>query len=218
MAHGVELWSDFDGTAVEKLSKGKPAHWRRNFFKTDLAPIAGYAAFLNGVRSAGVEIAGVVSRRAEFRRRTTMASIGELGLEEVFTPDRVMLMGSEEAKGRFVAERSRAATVAVIEDQPQKLGPVILGALLEAAENDMIQHHPLVLGVVSHPNAVGRYNRFLGDAGLNKSLPLETSDFDFDGDGVMIATSNYELHVGVIYPYSYQAGHLFGSRLQEFAQ
>lgn len=215
MSYGVELWSDFDGTAVEKLNKWNLRHARRNSMKRNLAPLEGYADFLGGVQSVGVDLAGVVSKRGERRRRAaTMASVAELGLEEIFTADRIKLLGSEKAKGQFVAERSKVATVAMIEDRPHKLGPVVLGAVVRAIEDEEVVHQPIVLGVVAQPNAQEYVNRFIKSVDEKfGGISVGYSPVTFDGEGHNISASGMDIHVGVLEPYSSETGRRFGQEL-----
>src|SRR5690242_14183199 len=91
----AELWSDFDGTAVELVSPFNPRNWR----KYPMEMIPGYREFLQTAKDEGLEIAGVVSRRHELRRGVTERAIADLGLDEFFHhPSQVVLAGSHVKK------------------------------------------------------------------------------------------------------------------------
>lgn len=207
-----ELWSDFDGTGVEKLSKTHPFNWT----KYPLKGIVGYPEFLLGVQDQGVEVAGIVSRRGSFRRGVTTRSISRLKLNEHFDEvDRVVLAGSEEAKGRFVVGRSHERAVGMIEDQPHKLGPVMVGALTELSTEADVAHHSILLGVVKHAKTDEYIDRFL--TGLETTFPEVGVKQIEDGDDYIIGDHNFSLVVTPLDEYSRQEGRYFGMLLQDMA-
>ena len=111
-----ELWSDFDGTAVGLKGKTDPRNWT----KYPLPLKQGYANFLNGVHTSGVDIAGIVSRRPDIwpRRFVTHRSIAKLGLENYFNDTNVILAGSEFLKAQHVVARASNKQVGIIDDKP----------------------------------------------------------------------------------------------------
>lgn len=218
------LWSDFDGTAVEKLSKKNPWQWRRNLLKTKLKGLPGYGSFLQGVESVGVEIAGVVSRRPEVwpRRGNTMRSIAELGIGNYFDAAKVVLTGSEEAKGQFVLEQSRISTIGMLEDKPHKLGAVLLGALTEPAQHLEVPRHPILLGVVSHSRSQEYIERLVEQADAKTIGGLHVTESSCGGGratstSFRLETEFLNLHVTPLQPYSEQAGEAFGRAILDIA-
>lgn len=156
-----EFWSDFDGTAVELVSKFDP----RNWLKYPLPSMVGYTAFLRGVRRHDVEIAGVISRRPDIpiRRFVTERSIVKLGLDAYLKPDHIVLTGSEEHKGRYIAGRALHRPVGLIDDKPHKVGPTILAGLSSGpgSPNFAGQQVRVALGVVNHPKSEGYTAQFV---------------------------------------------------------
>lgn len=206
------LWSDFDGTAVGLVGKADPRNWS----KYPLPGIEGYAEFLTGVRASGVEVAGVVSRRPDIllRRMATARSITKLGFGEFFTrPEQIVLAGSEEAKGMFVVEQSRDTTTGMLEDNPHKLGAVLLDAMTRPTD-DTAPSHPIVLGVVSHGRSVEYaeklYYQALGAASGMDELEVKTAG-ESDRFSVLNTRSMTRLLVVPLEPYSRQAGEAFGN-------
>ncbi len=152
-APSPEFWTDFDGTAVELVSKFDP----RNWIKYPLPTMVGYTAFLRGVRRQDVVVGGVISRRPDIpiRRFVTRRSIVNLGLDAYLNPDHIVLTGSEERKGRYIAERALHRTVGLIDDKPHKVGPTILAGLSSGpgSPNFAGQQVRVALGVVNHPKS-----------------------------------------------------------------
>ena len=206
-----KLWSDFDGTAVAIAKKTNPRNWS----KYPLPGIEGYADFLRGVSSTGVEIAGVVSRRPDFfiRRMATARSIAKLGYGEFFPrPEQIVHRSSDEAKGRFLAEESRAATIGMLEDKPHKLGAILLGALSAAVQPAEIPHNPILIGVVSHKDSQRHIGELARQAELGGLKVTETGPMT--AIGMDIKTDHFALQVVQLRPYSVYSGEDFGNRLQ----
>lgn len=156
------LWSDFDGTAVETVSKLNPRNWA----KYPLDGIPGYEEFLEGAQGAGVEIGGIVSRRPDIlpRRFVTSRSIANLGLQRFF-PDlhHRVLTGDEARKGIFVVgEAQKNRPIGIIDDKPHHVGPALLAAMIETPLDVPIS--PVILGVVNHDQSEEHMMRFIEDA------------------------------------------------------
>lgn len=213
----VEVWSDFDGTAVEITGAANPRNWS----KYPLAGLAGYNDFLKGIRSTGVGIAGVVSRRPDvfIRRMATAWSISRLGFTELPTRrDQIVHTGSEEKKGRFIAARSREVPVGMLEDRPHRLGAVLLGIMTEPAQSPKTLHHPITVGVVAHPRSQEYIDRLVERAASMTHAGLRVSELN-DGiepeaaTGFLFQTELLNLQVVQLNPYSQVAGEAFGRRL-----
>jgi hypothetical protein len=211
------LWSDFDGTAVEKLNPKNPRHWPRNIAKYPLAGIEGYADFLKGAQASGVEIGGVVSRRPNIfvRRLATVHSIRKLGLVDYFPRgEHLALEGSEEAKAKFVARQSRQRVIGVLEDNPQKLGVEIMKVLGDNDDVPAVPPHSILLGVVHHPKSqkcMGELADKAGPAATDLASQLQPAD------GFTIRTGSLNMHVVKLQPYSQIAGEDFGQQLVKLA-
>lgn len=209
-----ELWSDFDGTAVKIAKKTDPRNWS----KYPLPGVKGYADFLRGVHESGVEVAGIVSRRPNIflRRLATSRSVSKLGYSEFFgSKNQIVLTGSEEAKGRFVVERSRETPVAMVEDKPHKLGSVLLGALTEPLARPEIPHHPILLGVVHHPRSqeyVESLYQSVNRLAAQSDLQV-TQTGPMTALGMTIVAEQFALHVVQLSPYAEYIGQEFGQKL-----
>ena len=212
------LLSDFDGTAVEKLNPANPMHWRRNIRKYPLAGIEGYAEFLGGVQSTGVEIGSVVSRRAEWlRRKKTTRSITDLSLSEFFgRPNQIILAGSEKDKAKAVAEQSRETVVGMIEDNPYKLGKALLDYALD--NRQLAAHHPILIGVVSHNTSYERISELrseLRDRPQEEGVVVRGEAGP--ATGLVAYMGPLEVHVAQLEPYTAEEGERFGERLYDLA-
>lgn len=195
-----QLWSDFDGTAVEIKGKLDP----RNWLKYPLPIIDGYEDFLDGVTNGGMEIAGIVSRRPEIRRLVTKKSIAKLGLQSYF-PDsnKVHLMGSEDDKAGFIADKAlRLGSVAMIDDKPHQFGLSLVESLDVYPEPNM--HRNVVLGVVNHSKSPEYIERFFDET--SKNLWVNTAQAD---DGLLVSGLGFNVHVVALDPYSYETGRSF---------
>lgn len=213
-----EIWSDIDGTALEKLSARNPRHWYRNARKRNLAGLEGYLDFLRGAQSEGAEVAGMASKRAEWmRRRTTLRSISQLGLTEFFggSAGRVVLAGGEKAKARFIGDRSRDRVVGMLEDQPQNfVDSLVLYGLSEQAR-DNGAHHPILVGVVAHDSSSARIERLRSNLGSYGAI--EVRDEPGTNTGLTIFSDTITVHVTQLEPYSQEEGARFGQRLADLA-
>jgi hypothetical protein len=208
-ARKPQLWSDFDGTAVETVAWFNPRNWSKN----NLAGIDGYKEFLEGAAKGELDVRGVVSRRPNIgqRHRATQRAIYQLGLEAVFDGN-VILAGSEENKGNFIAKQSQDGKIAVIDDKPHRLVPAILAGLSQIAErpntlDDQQQigdTSPLhvVLGVVNHEKTAHYFNRMLRET----SVPSHASP-RYSSQGVItFSERRFSLNVVRLAPYSNDAG------------
>lgn len=201
------LWSDFDGTAVGLVKKSNP----RNLSKYPLPAKAGYGDFMIGVASTGVEIAGVVSRRPNIfvRRFVTARSIAKLGYGE-FLPE-VIHTGSEQAKGNFLLYQSRRGTIGMIEDNPHKLGAVLV-ASVKQPERLKTPRHPIVLGVVHHEKSqryidmLGNVAEAIGELSVQETGPMTAIGLTIRGEGLALDVVQLE-------PYGRYVGQAFGQRL-----
>lgn len=211
------LWSDFDGTAVAIAKKTNP----RNLSKYPLPEMRGYANFLQGFASTDGEIAGVISERPDtfIRRMATARSIAKLGYGNFFPRrDQIVHMGSEEAKGRFVAEQSRKTTIGVLEDKPHKLGAVLLGALTEDVEQPEQPQNPILLGVVKHAQSqrhieeLAKYARRItsNDISVAWTGPMTSVGINIEANGISLQVVQLE-------PFSIFSGEKFGHQLLELA-
>jgi hypothetical protein len=217
----VELWSDFDGTAVEIVRKTDPRNWS----KYPLPGLAGYNDFLGGVRSTGVPVAGVISRRPNIliRRMATARSITKLGFAELPNrPGQIVHTGSEEKKGQFIAERSREAVIGMLEDRPHRLGAILLGAMAEPMRHPKVHHHSILVGVVAHPRSQEYIDRLLELAEPLAGVGLDTREFVDQSElgattGFSFQTESLGLQVVPLHPYSRQAGEVFGNKLLDVA-
>jgi len=209
MAGNPELWSDFDGTAIDIVRK---TDWR-NWFKAGIPILDGYIEFLYGAQEAGVDIAGVLSRRNDRARRgTTMHSIATLGLGEYFgDPAKVILAGSESAKGRYLAQRSLVGPVGMLEDKPHKLTPVVVGALTQEMIDGGTPHR-IIIGAVDTPNMLDRLDQLGKEARATNGLTVNTSP-----GGLTIQHDAATIQIVPLPPYSYETGLIFGRTLANTA-
>lgn len=153
------LWSDFDGTAVEKLPKYNPRNWS----KYPLKPLDGFVAFLGGARKVGVEFGGFVSRRPDIALRhwATRESLIDIGLRHLVADEQMIHTGSEEAKALRIVQESQRGPIGFLEDRPHRLVPHMLSALAEQDFADT-RPNPITLGVVEHDNTA-RYIEQIAD-------------------------------------------------------
>ncbi len=203
------FWSDFDGTAVEKLSKTNPRNWS----KYPLAMMEGYPDFLEGVRDAGLPIKGVVTIRKKWLRApVTNRSIREHGLDQYFPDKRqVQYKGNEDRKAGFVARQSHGGTVGMIDDKPLKFGMALL-------MNPDLRYNPgvkntVVLGAVATPKQeqhVEELAQYVTEE--RRDLTLTRRD-----SGLYIGTrglDGFGVHVVPLEPYSYEAGQNFAEHVK----
>jgi hypothetical protein len=219
------LFSDFDGTVVEKLSNKYPWRWPQNMAKYPLRRIEGWADFINGAISVpGVHYEGLVSRRGRYRKTVTALSLARTGLDQDF--DRMILAGSEVMKARVIAESAEdlagISTIGMVEDRPDKLIP----ALFELFDTKRLYPDSdlavprVTIGVVNHSRAQARIR-----ATLNALEKIEETDRDWDGfyygtqkeidnNGTLtVASEKMRIEVAELPPYSFDAGAEFGERL-----
>lgn len=216
---GVELWSDFDGTVVEKRKWYEPRNWT----KYPLGGIEGYGDFIQGVEDAEVKIAGVISRRPDIaqRRHVTQKSIAALGLAGVFSDESVHLLGSDGAKAAMLIDRSKEAVVGMIDDNSHDLA---LHALAQSALRRTGAHrHPIVLGAVSGTSTDERVDNFLQDFRnlgiVGSQVSVEENGYQSDGytsDTIRVSTRNdigLSLEIVALPEYSHSAGDAFARHL-----
>lgn len=210
-----QLWSDFDGTAVETVSKANP----RNWLKYPLAGLAGYVEFLRGVQAGGVEVAGIISRRPEIapRRWATNRTIAQLGLSEFFSnPSQVLLVGSETAKAFHLSVESAFGTVGVIDDKPHKVGQALLKNLFVDAPKvaEHRDHNPIVLGVIAHEKSQEYVERLVDQADILVDVQRDGLRIEeVTGGGVSIVGRALNLRVVQLEPFTRQAGEHFASTM-----
>ncbi len=135
-----------DGTIIQTIFHHNP----RNWLKLWPTAKAGYKQFLDALQDCGVSVHGLVSRRPNFWviRWVTQKTISRLKLSHYFPPEHIVLAGSDDYKGAFVAEQAQQSPVVMIEDKPYRIGPVIVKCRLQ------ITGHPLTLAVVPHSRAI----------------------------------------------------------------
>lgn len=203
-----ELWCDFDGTLVATRSKLDPRNWT----KYPMNGMPGASYFLDGVSRSGVELAGVVSRRnARFRTSVTRWALKNVGLDRYFPREgSIVLAGSEERKGRFLVARSRERTVGMLEDKPDQLGKVMLGALAKLESSPATPHHDIVLGVVHHPQSARRLEGLLE---IIDSVDRQVEVVSNPDESHDIRGEEFTLTVAQLPAYSLQAGQEFAQRL-----
>ncbi len=142
-----ELWSDFDGTAVEIL----PLFHPRNWIKFPLGMLHGYSDFLRAIQNSGITIGGIVSKRPSIIRYwPTLFTIKSLKLDTYFRGKQIVLCGTNRGKGRFIVLRAQERPIAMLEDKPHKLLPPLLLAI-ERYTKASLPLKPIIVGVVNHP-------------------------------------------------------------------
>jgi len=199
-----EVWSDFDGTGVIIAKKHNP----RNWLKYPLPMIDGYADFLRGVQSGGVEIAGIVSRRPAIRRTVTARSIAQLGLDEFFPgKHQVVLSGSETKKARHLVDRSEDRLVALVDDKPHRIGQELIDALAQTCDvpsADQESHRQVILGAVHHSKSEEYFAKLGEHVAARDDVGYATNE-----QGLHIRGSMFDLLVVQVEPYSHEAGLAF---------
>jgi len=230
MRSKLGIYSDFDGTAVEKLPK-YPKNVRdiyRNVRKSGLAPIEGWTAFLDGVADRDIEPLGIVTiRKEKARRRVTEASLAEIDPEgSYFKPEDVEYAGNERFKGLYLVGRAMQSAqrrVGMIDDQPQKLVPRIVEGFATFAASQIIQSGAttIVLGVVDHPKTNARLEEMRDtlvspDGTPQKDFERSISSVDALRDGGFLVRAGgaaymNDVIVVPIGPYSVEAGQAFGA-------
>lgn len=160
------LFSDFDGTAVEKLNIKKPSHWIPNMLKYPLDMIEGYPEFMCGARDTGLAIQSVISCRPNIRLRriATKASIRKHGLDGFFWGENAAIhLGSEFAKADYIVSRAQKGDiVSLVDDEPHKVGVGIVRSMVECVDEEygaFVDQH-VVLGAVNHNRSEEYTERF----------------------------------------------------------
>lgn len=199
------LLSDFDGTAVEVVSRLNP----RNWLKYPLPMRDGYLDFLDGVNSAGVEIRGVVSCRPNMavRRMATHRSIAKLGLDRYFNEDNVVHATREVVKAGVLIANSLEGPTGTIDDRPHKIGRALMHVM-----DSMINHESfsITLGVVPHKYRDDYVELFLEEASHQKGWTITSNN---ENDYVL----HNELHtvsLTNLAGYSLDEGRAFGELIK----
>lgn len=217
-----EVWSDIDGTALEKLSAKNPRHWYRNGLKRNLAGMQGYSDFLRGVQSEGVVVAGLVSKRYEWmRRRTTARSVSQVGLTGFFGEGngRVILAGGEKAKGRFVGERSRGRMIGMLEDRPHKFVKGLIHYATSVRNgDDTPQHHPILVGVVDGDGSRESVETLRNYVEYSMQEDVHVRDEIGTNSGLVVYADPLTIHVTQLGQYSQASGEEFAQRLHSLAE
>lgn len=205
-----EVWSDFDGTAVETVGIANP----RNWLKYPLAMIAGYSDFLSGINVSGSQVAGVVSRRPDIfpRRLATHLSMYDHDINRVLK-NNVVLTGSESKKGLFVAHKAMNTVVGLLEDKPHRIGVEVVKAL--SATVGEYEVAEVVIGVPQEDDAFDKIARF------ERQMCQKRDEFglgfigtDLDSKNVTIyGEGGFTVRVMPLEGYSFESGTSFGSHL-----
>jgi len=206
IASAPRLWSDFDGTAVEIVSKANPRNWS----KYPLKSVPGYVDFLRGVRRGGVEVAGAVSVRPDImpRRWATSRSVATLGLTEFFgNSAQLVLTGNEKDKAQHLVTESLGGRVGMIDDKPHRIGLALLDAL---SKREQSQQRVIVLGVVAHQRSQEYLDRFVTEAATQTEDLLMVEP---DCRTVSVHGLSYMLQVTSLEPYSEIAGTAFAQQI-----
>ena len=136
----------------------------------------------------------------------TQKSIKRLKLTNFFKTDRIILSGSDEVKGGFVAKQSLSNPVIMVEDKPYKIGPVIVARLRSK------YRYPVTLAVVPHPRAKRYIRRLHSKLSGIPDINLLTSTH---GDLKVYDKTNKTLLMRVILldPYSSKSGQKLAKQL-----
>jgi hypothetical protein len=218
------LISDFDGTLV---------HVAGNFFqkalKYPLNARIGAHRFLEGVAATDTEIGPIISRRPHLGRSfVTRRTLMDTGLSRWF-PEKedVILAGSinpfragasEQFKAEAMIEHAKRQAVGIIDDKPDKIGLEIIQLLRDAEEGV----EPIVLGAVKTPDSYDRVRNLMNL--VVDSVPGVKQDYLSSDDGLggielsrIKGSVSFMLAVVELPDMSFDAGVLFGNRLQEYA-
>ncbi len=192
----IELWSDFDGTAVATY---KYNIWKK-VTKLGLPLIDGYKDFLDGVKLEGVDVAGVVTRRPDIliRRYATQKSIAEHGLAEYFSQDNpVIYAGSETKKAQHMIDRSSEVKFGLIDDRPQRVGREILDILASEVERDNNSKRFIALGGVDGENSAEGFRELVDYAEelAKDSQDMSVKEFDYKASD-KLTNAGYEIKIG----------------------
>lgn len=204
-------WFDLDGTIIQIVSGVK------NMTKSSRMPlIEGIGDFAQGVREGCVSIDGIVTRRRPlWRTGVTRRTVNRYGLREMLGQDiQVKLMSDEPRKGAFLVARSLERPIGMVEDRPQKLGGVLLGALAaERATPDT--NYSITIGVVPHDSAAERIEELSQAAMALRGV--EYAENDYGGFVVRGETFPNGLHVVALGGYTRQEGQIFAQTLYTHA-
>lgn len=215
MTSGVEnpvprAWFDLDGTIIQ-IASGV-----RNMTKSSRIPLVeGIGDFAQGVREGCVSIDGIVTRRRPlWRNGVTRRTVNRYGLREMLGRDiQVKLTSDEPKKGAFLVARSLERPIGMIEDRPQRLGGVLLGAL--TAETATDASYSITIGVVPHDSAAERIEEL---SQVAMALPnVAYAENDYGGFVVRGETFQNGLHVVALGGYTRQEGQIFAQTLYTHA-
>lgn len=200
----AECWSDWDGTGVKT-----PSFNRRALNNHPFRGQPGYASFLEGVRTEGIDPAGIVSRRPDnlLFRKATDFSVSWLGLRDFFPDNRnIHLTGSENRKSQFLIGRSILGPVGMLEDRPHNLGKALLEGL--GGLHPSVAPYPITVGAVRHEQTTAHMEDLMTTA-LDMGLDVHVSR-DHD---LTVVGENYTVNVVPLRPYSHYEGQAFADRV-----
>lgn len=193
-----------DGTIIQTIFHHNP----RNWLKLWPTGKAGYKQFLEALQSDGIAVHGLVSRRPNLWiiRWITQKTITRLKLTHYFPAEHIVLAGSDEYKGTFVAEQASKSPVVMIEDKPYRIGPVMVKSRLQT------MGYPLTLAVVPHSRAA-KYTLRLRK--LLEQMPRVTIHTDSDQQFSVYGSDPRRalMHVVVLQEYSAKSGRALAKQL-----
>ena len=213
------LTSDFDGTAVNKLT---PRFWQpvivaRNMGKWGLDMISGYDDFVYGALSlGGIDHLGYLTVRKEWlRRRVTEKTIITHDLDAFGkNAGSVFYAGNESDKGKHLSEMAKKRepdVVGMLEDMPNKLVPELIRHVgPDAFRSDL--DIKVVVGVVNHTEQLERIEQVVATT-EGKGLPASRWGEIAVGETLGFSWPGFTLEIAALPPYSYDAGVEFGKKL-----
>ena len=199
----ANLLSDWDGTAVETVSKFDP----RNWVKMGMPFKPGYVDFLRGTSDGGLSVDGVVSRRGSLRRGVATwltienAKRHDVGLNRYISWGGVTLAGSESNKAEHVVARAKhLGKLVLIDDKPQTIGQELIMAMKRHSVTRSSGYLDITIGAVAHDKSERYMDEFLQDR-LTPHARKED-----DGITTFHIGKSATLRVLSLEPYSYEAG------------
>lgn len=209
----LNVWSDFDGTAVELVNRLNPRHYTTY----PLAIIDGYKNFLHGIREGGGEVAGIVSARADrsYRRWATVSSITKLGLTEFFRDQskQMFLAGNEQRKADFIITQARRETIGFVDDRPHCIGTSLLNNLVLSQDKAASSQVKILLGMTKHSKSDEYQERYFEE--VNKLSNYSTS-IESSSEALTIRGESFVISSVALSSYSTDTGKDFSYLLREF--
>lgn len=211
---------DFDGTLVHLADKIVSL---QNARKYPLPPVEGARGFIEGVKSQGVALGSIISRRPEMRERITAVSLRDTGLQGYFADPYmdVRLMGqlfpwwkSEANKAQEVARSAAVRVTGMVDDKPHKLGREMVNFMMAADAEQIFE--PVVIGVADSPDAQTRISKLV-DGVRDKFGDAVT--IDEENGGIQFSKhsgGSFVLDVVMLEPFSFAVGAGFGQRLNDY--